>query len=168
VAIEIGSWKPRLETASPRGSRGRTRPKVRTPSEWTRALHNAGLRRTAPRIAVLERLEVANGPLAHGDLVEMLAHLGYDRATLYRNLTDLAGAGLVTRADLGHLWRFELVRGESRHHSSEHPHFLCNDCGKVSCLLGVTVRILSRGQAPRAVGERAVEIQLKGLCDLCA
>jgi Fur family ferric uptake transcriptional regulator len=158
----------REESTSAVKRKARAQRKVTSPRDWTRALHDAGLRRTGPRVAVLEQLEIAHGPLTHGDFVEILAHLGYDRTTLYRNLTDLVAAGLVTRADLGHLWRFELVRGEGRSHGSEHPHFFCNDCGKISCLPGVVVKIVSTGGAPRAVANRAVEIQLKGLCDVCA
>jgi Fur family transcriptional regulator, ferric uptake regulator len=145
-----------------------TKPKGRSSSEWAGALHSAGLRRTGARVAVLAQLEAASAPLTHGDLVEMLGHLGYDRATLYRNLMDLVGAGLVTREDLGHLWRFELVRGASRDHRSEHPHFLCNECGEVSCLPDGAVHVVPIRGAPRALRRRSIEVQIKGRCDACA
>jgi Fur family ferric uptake transcriptional regulator len=121
---------------------------------------------------VLEKLEAAAAPVSHGDIAEQLAPAGYDRATVYRNLIDLVEAGLVTRADLGdHVWRFELVRGQAdrgRPHAVEHAHFLCVACGGVACLPQDAVRILRVRGLPRAVGRRAVEVQLKGRCDACA
>lgn len=131
-------------------------------------LRAAGLRSTAPRVAVLRELEAAKTPLSHAELVETLDHEGYDRVTLYRNLTDLTEAGLVVRADLGdHVWRFELRREHGRRTGS-HPHFTCTDCGTVSCLPDEAVRLASTKGAPRSVSARQVEIQLRGLCDRCA
>src|SRR5688572_21434610 len=70
-------------------------------------LKAAGLRNTAPRVAVLRHLQRAAGPTSHAEIVQELSPLGFDRATLYRNLVDLVDAGLVSRTDLGdHLWRF--------------------------------------------------------------
>ncbi len=106
--------------------------------------------------------------MTHGEIAEKLAAAGYDRATVYRNLVDLVRTGLVMRADLGdHVWRFELVRAEGKAHATEHPHFLCTDCGDVSCLPDDAVRIVPTRGAPRAVGKHDVEVQLKGLCDSC-
>jgi Fur family ferric uptake transcriptional regulator len=130
-------------------------------------IRSAGLRSTAPRVAVLRELEAATSPLSHADLVDSLGHEGYDRVTIYRNLTDLTEAGLVVRADLGdHVWRFELRRAGPAH-SGNHPHFTCTDCGTVSCLPEESVRITSAKGAPRAVAARAVEVHLRGLCDRC-
>jgi Fur family ferric uptake transcriptional regulator len=140
----------------------------RAASELTDALRAAGLRRTSPRIAVLQRLEAAAGPVSHGELAKKLAASGYDRATVYRNLIDLVDAGLVKRTDLGdHVWRFELVRDGGKPHSA-HPHFLCTDCGDVSCLPGSAVKIVRAQGVPRAVGTHDVEVQVKGRCDACA
>src|SRR4051812_24845920 len=97
--------KPKLAAggASSRGRRATDHPST---------LRGAGLRRTGPRVAVLERLEAATAPLSHGEVAAMLTPAGFDRATVYRNLIDLVKKGLVRRADLGdHVWRFELVRG---------------------------------------------------------
>jgi Fur family ferric uptake transcriptional regulator len=131
-------------------------------------LRGAGLRKTAPRVAVLQFLERAATPLSHADIYQGLVSLGFDRATIYRNLMDLAEAGLITRTDLGdHVWRFEIRRGKESH-SAEHPHFLCTSCGNVTCLPGGAVRLVSTQGAPRAISSRAVEVQVKGHCDACA
>lgn len=130
-------------------------------------LRNAGLRSTASRVAVLERLRKASTPVTHAQVCEALSSLGFDRATVYRNLIDLTEAGLLTRTDVGdHVWRFE-VRPEGAKHPAEHPHFVCADCGDVACLPGVSVRIRRTGGAPRALRHEGLEVQLKGLCDNC-
>jgi Fur family ferric uptake transcriptional regulator len=113
-------------------------------------------------------LQKSTTPLSHSDLIEALDGEGYDRVTLYRNLNDLAEAGLVLRTDLGdRTWRFELKGGDTAHPGG-HPHFTCSDCGTVSCLPDKSVRIANTEQLPRAVRARAVEVTLRGLCDRCA
>jgi Fur family ferric uptake transcriptional regulator len=140
----------------------------RSPSELGALLRSAGLRRTVPRIAVLQFLERAAKPLSHGEIAEEMAVLGLDRATVYRNLMDLVEAGLATRTDLGdHVWRFELHRGREPH-AEEHPHFLCVTCGLVTCLPDDAVRLQSRRGLPRSIAARHVEVQVKGECDACA
>jgi Fur family ferric uptake transcriptional regulator len=141
-----------------------SQPKLANYQERLRA---AGLRSTTPRVAVLRELESAKAPMSHADLVEALGDEGYDRVTLYRNLTDLTEAGLVRRADLGdHVWRFELRR-EEKSHQGPHPHFTCTDCGTVACLPLKSVRLTPAKGAPRAVVARSVDIQLRGVCDRC-
>lgn len=139
-------------------------------AELQALLRTAGLRSTAPRIAVLQHLHRVTGPNSHAELFAALADQGFDRATIYRNLMDLAEAEIVTRTDLGdHVWRFELKTGVGgAGHTDEHPHFVCIDCGEVSCLPGVSIRISSEGSAPKAVGDNSVHVQLKGVCDNCS
>jgi Fur family ferric uptake transcriptional regulator len=57
-------------------------------------LRSAGLRSTTARIAVLQRLRNAKTPLSHAELADELTPLGLDKATVFRNLTDLTDAGL--------------------------------------------------------------------------
>lgn len=142
-----------------------------TPSldELKSVIRKAGLRSTSPRIAVLRRLSVASTPVSHGELVEVLASDGMDRTTIYRNLVDLTEVGLVTRTDLGdHVWRFELKRGTGNGDDARHPHFTCSDCGAVSCLPEVTLKVKQGKGVPKALTKQQVEIQLRGQCDACA
>jgi len=131
----------------------------------TKILRDAGLRKTGPRLAVLEVLERAKSPLSHGDVAGELDDETLDQATVYRNLIALTEAGLVRRTDLGdHVWRFELVRAYTAHEMA-HPHFVCTDCGTVSCMPGVTVRIDGGGAA--SVARKGFEVQLRGVCGDC-
>jgi Fur family ferric uptake transcriptional regulator len=75
---------------------------------------------------------------------------------------------VFVRSDLGdHVWRFE--RKQSRAgHSAGHPHFVCVDCGEVSCLPALTVKVVAASGAPKALKTKRVEVQVKGRCDACA
>ena len=107
-------------------------------------IRDAGLRATLARIATLQLLRAASSPMTHAVVAEHLASSGVDKATIFRNLSDMTEAGLLRRTELGdHVWRFEAIDAQSPHDAS-HPHFLCTDCGAVSCL--DDVQILLRGR----------------------
>jgi Fur family ferric uptake transcriptional regulator len=126
-------------------------------------LRDAGLRATSARIVVLGCLLEAEAPLSHGEVCGLLEERGYDRATLYRNLSDLTEAGLLTRRDHGdHLWRFEVASAADEHDRTDHPHFVCNECGVVECLPEEAVAVTRA--APKV---RKVEVQLRGVCESC-
>ena len=131
-----------------------------------RALVRArGLRATPSRLAVLDLLRTHPAPMSHGDVADKLASQAWDRATIYRNLIDLAESGLLRRTDVGdHVWRFEAVKDE--HDIASHPHFVCTECGSVECLPELELHV-RRARAPRAVRQRQVEVHVRGLCDAC-
>jgi Fur family ferric uptake transcriptional regulator len=128
----------------------------------------AGLRCTAARLTVLERLDEARKPMSHAELAGALASRGFDRATIYRNLIELSEVGLISRSELGdHVWRFEVRRSE---HADEpaHPHFVCVDCGEVSCLPTDSVKVRSApGKKSSDIGE-ITEILVRGRCGQCS
>ena len=96
---------------------------------------------------------------------DRLASQAWDRATIYRNLTDLSDVGLARRTDVGdHVWRYEAVTGG--HQASAHPHFVCTECGSVECLPELDY-VVTRARTPRAVRLKRVEVQLRGPCDAC-
>jgi Fur family transcriptional regulator, ferric uptake regulator len=130
-------------------------------------LRDAGLRSTGPRLAVLRHLMGQTSPVSHAELCVELKTDGLDRATIYRNLIDLADVGIVSRVDLGdHVWRFELKSKDGAHDGS-HPHFVCSDCGTVSCLTDSFVRITRGKRAPRSLATKNVAIQITAKCDAC-
>lgn len=136
-------------------------------NELKSMLREAGLRSTGARLAVMQQLRAARKPISHAELAKDLVPTGLDRATVYRNLMDLADSGLVTRAELGdHVWRFELRR-EGHNHSTEHPHFVCIDCGKVTCLNDVHVDISPAPGTKKSPIAGLTEILLKGHCGKC-
>lgn len=131
------------------------------------AVRSSGLRATPSRLAVLELVRTSDSPVSHGDVADRLQSHAWDRATIYRNLIDLAEVGLLRRTDVGdHVWRFEAI-GED--HDPAHPHFVCTECGTVECLpeLELAMAAGRRAKAPRAVKQRQVEVHVRGLCDAC-
>lgn len=145
--------------------------KVPSQSELKAELRAHGLRATSARAAVYEVLLTAGGPVTHADVCDKLEGAAFDRATIYRNLVDLADAGLVRRQDLGdHLWRFELKSHKhDEHHEAEavHPHFVCTECGTVECLPDGAVTVAPVKGAPRALKNAKIEVQVRGTCNDC-
>jgi Fur family ferric uptake transcriptional regulator len=129
-------------------------------------LRARGLRRTGPRVAVLRFVKAHARPLTHGEIAEAIEPEGLDRATVYRNLIDLADAGLVVRRDLGdHVWRFELRREDG----GGHAHFICTGCGGITCLPEGTVKIAAPRRAPKSLRDKSeLVVEIKGVCDDCA
>ncbi len=129
-------------------------------------LQEAGLRRTASRVAVLRELANAERPLSHAEVAERLDGSGFGAPTIFRCLVDMATAGIFTRIDLGdHIWRFGF-RGCGVHRVAEHPHFVCIDCGKATCLPGVNVDVARPENLRHDFGD-VTEIVLKGRCPSC-
>ena len=135
-------------------------------------VREAGLRCTTCRVAILQHLAESTSPTTHAELAELLVPAGYDKSTIYRCLVELSEAGIISRLDLGdHVWRFEIRTGEKSnredHPAAEHPHFMCLDCGKVTCLPDVDVRISpAKGRKAGALGD-VTEVLLKGHCAAC-
>lgn len=131
----------------------------------------AGLRCTSCRVAVLQHLAESPSPTTHAELADVLVPAGFDKSTVYRCLVELSEAGVISRLDLGdHVWRFEIRTGgqpkQDEHGSAEHPHFMCLDCGKVTCLPDVDVRIAPVKGRKAVLGD-ITEVLLKGHCAAC-
>jgi len=127
-------------------------------------LRAAGLRSTPARISVLIALRKGSKPQTHAELSDKLVPIGFDKATVFRNLSDLTDAELVSRTELGdHVWRFE-IRDPS-HDRSSHPHFVCVECGTVACMDGVVLPDEKTKQSLNI--SRISEILVKGHCMTC-
>ncbi|MFT7621182.1 MAG: Fur family ferric uptake transcriptional regulator [Myxococcota bacterium] len=127
-------------------------------------IRSAGLRATGARIAVLRVMREAGQPMSHAEVAETLDGESWDKATVYRNLVDLAKAGLLRRAVLGDpVWRFEEM-GDSTSDGHAHAHFVCVTCGTIECLpedaVTVEANVLRTGTA--------IDVQLRGDCVDCA
>ncbi|MFM9058705.1 MAG: Fur family transcriptional regulator [Planctomycetaceae bacterium] len=146
-------------------------------------VRQAGLKCTPARLAVLGQLAATHGPSSHAEIHEALAGRGFDRATIYRNLSDLQEHRLVSRVDVGdQAARYELTSAHG--HGAAHPHFRCDSCGDVLCVEGVKVVLPKPGRSggksapkpagghrtartiPRGIGS-VTDIVLRGLCTRC-
>ena len=137
-------------------------------SRLRNTIRQAGLRSTQARVAILEQLQAASGPLTHGQVADELHTRGFDRTTIYRSLIQLAEAGLLSRGmELGdHVWRFEL-RGPQESSNRDHLHFVCVDCGQIKCLAGTTVDAALAPAIKRIAGGTISDVLLKGHCRKC-
>jgi Fur family ferric uptake transcriptional regulator len=128
-------------------------------------LKKARLRCTSCRLAVLRYLSTIESPQSHMEVAEQLVPDGYDKSTIYRSLVEMADSGLLSRLDLGdHAYRFE-VRSNQHNELGDHPHFVCIDCGQISCLEDVTVQV-NNNQGSDSQHE-ITEVLLKGRCPAC-
>jgi Fur family ferric uptake transcriptional regulator len=136
-----------------------------SPDSIQSEIRRSGIRATPARLATLSLLRESASPMTHAEVARHLASAGIDKATAFRNLNDLAECGLLRRTELGdHVWRFEAV-GDGGSEDGGHPHFLCVDCGTVSCLGDVKLTAGSLRQSAK-VGE-VTEILLRGHCNAC-
>ncbi len=126
-----------------------------------------GLRATPARLAVCEVLRKASAPLTHAEVASLLEERGTDHATVFRNLVDLSQVGLVRRLEVGdHLYRFEWCGTETDY--SPHAHFVCVDCGEVTCLPEVPQASISPlRQTARRIIRDVTEVLYKGHCRQC-
>jgi Fur family ferric uptake transcriptional regulator len=121
-----------------------------------------GLRVTEQRTTILRELAKLRLPASHPELTDRLASASLDRATIYRNLVSLTEAGILVRTQLGdNVWRFELLHTTAHH--GLHPHFVCTECGHVSCLPENAVTLRSD-----MMRNQVSEVQLRGRCAECA
>lgn len=137
-----------------------------TPSPDTAArIRSAGLRVTAPRVAVLDVL----ADLPHADVESILSQTrsrigAVSTQAVYDVLRALVQAGLVRRIEpAGSPARFEARTGDNHHH------VVCRGCGAaqdVDCAVGETP-CLTPSQAHGFVLDEA-EVTFWGLCPSCA
>ena len=128
-------------------------------------LKTSGIRVTAPRLAVLRVLSQAERPLSHTEVLERLGAIDCDPATVYRSLIKLRDAGLaVVASRVAGIDRYDLARATGSAHG--HPHFLCEDCGRVACLPDA-VQINTAAAGPWAVAVDGAALQLLCTCPDC-
>ncbi len=133
------------------------------------ALRNAGLRRTPVRIGVLDQLAQGNKPVS---VSEILGHMPdhTDAVTVYRTLNTFIKKKLIHRiVGEDREWRYALG-GRMQKKQHQHPHFVCEDCGTVECLISSAVpkNLIDRLKIAANYTVTYSEVVLHGLCPKCA
>ena len=127
-------------------------------------LETAKLRRTGPRAAILNVLLQAKKPLTQVQIAAKLADTIPNKVTIYRTLERFCRVGLVHKAFMQkRAWHYELA--DKCTESQCHPHFACEKCGVISCLVGLSVSIVE-GLKKGFVIHRQ-QVRLEGLCPRC-
>lgn len=126
-------------------------------------LQSVNLRRTEPRLAILQVLLEADTPLAQEQIADEIGPNAPNKTTIYRTLTHLVEKNLVHQAYLEErTWHFELA-----HHCSEHqchPHFTCNECLQTQCLTGIEAALV---KLPKGFKMHRQQIHIEGICLNC-
>ncbi len=127
-------------------------------------LRAAGMRVTAPRLAVLTA--VADRPHQDADAIAVAARLrlgSLSTQAVYDNLHALVQAGLVRRIEpAGHPARYEARVGDNHHH------VVCRRCGKaadVDCAIGQAPCLIPSDDHGFAIDE--AEVIFWGTCPDC-
>jgi Fur family ferric uptake transcriptional regulator len=134
--------------------------------EMRALLKSQGLRATGARLAVMVALHERGAPMTHEEVMGALGAGAFDRATVWRILSDMSDSGFFRRMDLGdRVWRYELI-DNCRSVEDDHAHFLCETCGTVSCLPPLEIRAKD-GSLPAALHGAAVRLRVIGTCGDC-
>ena len=111
---------------------------IKSVQECKNILRKVGLKSTVTRIAVLRHLWAQERPKSHSEIVQALRQVG-DQATIYRTLVSFVDKGLARVASTASgIVRYEPIK-EGDETNTIHPHFVCQDCGIVTCLPVSTV-----------------------------
>lgn len=128
-------------------------------------LRSAGVRVTEVRCLTLACLLGTRVPLSHGELANLPALQALDRVTLYRTLHVLKAARLVHAVQgIDGSWRYCAHSPRVSGCPGDHPHFLCERCGRMWCLTG---QRLPQIEVPEGLSVRGKQLLAYGLCEEC-
>lgn len=128
-------------------------------------LRRAGLRRTPVRVGVVETLSRAGRPMSVPQILGKLK--GVDSVTVYRTLNTFVKKGLVHRVKSDdRSWMYAMGPKLAEH---EHPHFVCESCGKVECLEDSVIpdSFVKSLSVDRDYRVTYPEVVLHGTCPTC-
>src|SRR5262245_43064051 len=126
----------------------------------------AGGKRSGKRDRVLEIFLKQEGHLSADDLVEVVRREspGIGRATVYRTLQWMVGAGVARKVDFGE----GRSRFEPSYRHPRHFHLICNTCHRSSEFLSSDVETLMEEIArARSFDTTQQVVQIYGTCDDC-
>lgn len=127
-------------------------------------LKAAGLRKTQPRLAVLDALNEHHGPFTTDEIHGLIRGAKLDLVTVYRTLGSFEKLGIVRRCDFGDgVARYEL--GSETHH---HHHVICRVCRKAEPLDDCVLERLEKDVQKLGYGEITHSLEFFGVCRDCA
>src|SRR5262245_48574905 len=126
----------------------------------------AGGKRSSKRDRILEIFLRQEGHLSADDLVEIVRREapGIGRATVYRTLQWMVGAGVARKVDFGE----GRSRFEPTYRHPRHFHLICNTCHRSSEFLSSDVEsLMEEIAAARNFAPTQQVVQIFGTCDEC-
>jgi Fur family ferric uptake transcriptional regulator/Fur family zinc uptake transcriptional regulator len=123
------------------------------------------VRVTSIRRTVLKCLLRVHSPLTHGELSGLDELGSLDRVSLYRTLHRLRQARLVHAVQgVDGIWRYCAQAPRGSGCPGDHPHFLCEACGRMWCLSG---QRLPEVDVPPELTVRGKQLVVYGMCGEC-
>ncbi|HEX7138946.1 MAG TPA: transcriptional repressor [Vicinamibacterales bacterium] len=130
------------------------------------SLRPAGGKRSSKRDRILEIFQRQEGHVSADDLVEVVRREspGIGRATVYRTLQWMVGAGVARKVDFGE----GRSRFEPTYRHPRHFHLICNTCHRSSEFLSSDVEsLIEEIAAARNFAPTQQVVQIYGTCDDC-
>lgn len=136
-------------------------------SEALHILKRHQLSNTDSRRTVLEVFLQSESALAHQD-IERETGERFDRVTIYRTLQTFIDKGIVhtiPTADNGTKYALCRENCSEGHHHDNHVHFICDVCGKTSCLDDVAIPSV---RLPEGFSVSKIDMVVNGICVECS
>jgi len=131
------------------------------------SLRPAGSKRSSKRDRVLQIFLRQEGHVSADDLFDLVHReaAGIGRATVYRTLQWLVGAGVARKVDFGD----GRSRFEPSYRHPRHFHLICSNCHSSSEFLSSDVEtLLEEIAAARQFTTRQATVQIHGICEQCS
>jgi len=130
-------------------------------------LKQKNLRKTPVRVGVLELLTRNHRPMSVPEILGKLKRV--DTVTVYRTLNTFVRKKMVHRVrseDRSWLYATTDSHAQPKH---LHPHFVCENCGKVECLEGAEIpeSFIESLHVDRGYSVTYPEVVLHGTCPRC-
>jgi Fur family ferric uptake transcriptional regulator len=125
-------------------------------------LKEAGFSLTKNKLNILELFLKSSKPLSSSDVSNSLSSI--DESTIFRNLKQFTGKGILSEVDLGEGFKRYEFKPENHHHH----HIICSDCGKIDILDKCDLSIFTKQL--KKLGYRNINhrIEFFGECSDCA
>jgi Fur family ferric uptake transcriptional regulator len=131
------------------------------------SLRPAGSKRSSKRERVLQVFLRQEGHVSADDLFDLVRReaAGIGRATVYRTLQWLVGAGIARKVDFGD----GRSRFEPSYRHPRHFHLICSTCHSSSEFLSSDVEsLLEEIATARQFTTRQATVQIHGVCEQCS
>lgn len=127
-------------------------------------LRERDLRKTAPRVAIINILSRSTSPMSEADIKKKMGAM-YDRITFYRTMQTLEEAGIIHRIVADNVTiRYAFNKEEGGETQAAHVHFFCKTCNRVICMEQMEIQDY---HLPEGFVQKECEVVIKGICRQC-
>jgi Fe2+/Zn2+ uptake regulation proteins len=136
-------------------------------SRIIKILEDNGIKPTPMRMLVLEKMLTQSCNLSLTEIENLLYPA--DRTTIYRTLQTFVKNGIAHAIDTANNGSvYALCHDGCTHnaHMDQHPHFVCENCKKITCCTDFVFSLQQKPNTPQYVIHK-IEMTIKGICREC-